>query len=198
MNAQDKFELRHGDALIIVDVQNDFLPGGALAVPNGDAVVPVLNRYIDLFQNRNLPIIATRDWHPEQHCSFKPRGGIWPVHCVAETNGAAFSKDLKLPKNARIVSKADTTEKESYSGFGNTELANQLHAQQVKRLFVGGLATDYCVLNTVLDGIKNGFEVFLLRDASRAVNIKPDDGTNAEAEMARQGAKAIDLQKINL
>ena len=198
MNAQEKIELRNGDALIIVDVQNDFLPGGALAVPHGDEVIPKLNRYIELFHARQLPVVATRDWHPQNHCSFKAHGGIWPSHCVAETHGAAFAKDLKLPPTTWTISKAVTHDNESYSGFGNAELAGKLRDKKVRRVFIGGLATDYCVLNTVLDARKNGFDVFLLRDASRAVNIKPDDGTKAETEMSRSGAVPMDLETIVL
>ncbi len=198
MNAQAHVELHPGDALIIVDVQNDFLPGGALAVPHGNEVVPVLNRYIELFERRRLPIIATRDWHPKNHCSFKNEGGIWPEHCIAETMGAEFAKDLKLTKETVVISKADTATNESYSGFGNTELAKKLRSQKVTRVFVGGLATDYCVLNTVLDALKNDFSVFLLQDASRAVNIKPDDGARAESEMISNGAVPINLQTFNL
>lgn len=196
MPAHDQIELRQGDALVIVDVQNDFLPGGALAVPRGDDVISSLNRYIERFESRQLPIIATRDWHPGKHCSFKPQGGIWPVHCVADTEGAAFSRELKLPKTTVVISKADTTENESYSGFGNTSLAAQLKEQKVQRLFIGGLATDYCVLNTVLDGLRNNFQVFLLCDASRAVNIHPNDGAKAEAEMTQNGAVPINLDRI--
>ena len=198
MNAQDKVELRKGDALIIVDVQNDFLPGGALAVPHGDEVIPPLNRYIELFNARQLPVIATRDWHPQNHCSFKAQGGIWPSHCVADSQGATFSKMLQLPSTAWIISKAETQDNESYSGFGNVALAEKLRRENVRRVFIGGLATDYCVLNTVLDARKNAIEVFLLRDGSRAVNIRPDDGPKAEAEMAKSGAVPIELERIVL
>ena len=198
MNGQDKIQLRPGDALIIVDVQNDFLPGGALAVPHGDEVIPKLNQYVALFESRGLPVVATRDWHPEKHCSFKAQGGIWPAHCVVGTPGAQFSARLKLSPTAAVISKADTCDQESYSGFANTDLAQQLRDRKVKRTFIGGLATDYCVLNTVLDAVKNGFEVFVLRDASRAVNVRADDGAKAEAEMARNGAVPIEVERIAL
>jgi len=184
-------ELKTGDALIIVDVQNDFLPGGNLAVPGGDAVIAPLNRYIQSFHSGRLPIYATRDWHPQNHCSFKQQGGIWPPHCVADTAGAEFSSQLKLPPAATIVSKATTADKDAYSGFEGTTLDQQLHAQGIKRLFIGGLATDYCVLNTVKDALNHHYTVFLLQDAIRAVNVEPGDGDKAEREMKQLGAISI-------
>src|SRR5881397_2095449 len=153
---------RSTDALILVDVQNDFLPGGSLAVPHGDEVIPKLNRYITMFVERALPIYATRDWHPPDHCSFTAQGGPWPPHCVAGTPGAAFAGALGLPRDATIVSKARSSEADAYSGFQGTDLADQLRGAGVKRLFIGGLATDYCVLNTVKDARAQGFEVMLL------------------------------------
>lgn len=180
-----------GDALVIVDVQNDFLPGGGLAVPEGDAVVPVLNRYIEAFHARGLPVYATRDWHPPLHASFKEQGGIWPSHCVADTPGALFAPGLELPPDTRIISKATEEESEAYSGFQGTGFARDLRDAGVKRLFVGGLATDYCVLNTVRDAIHEGFQVALLRDAVRAVDVNPGDGAKAEEEMVRLGAVPI-------
>ena len=192
-----KISISTGDALILVDVQNDFLPGGSLAVPQGDAVVPVLNRYLATFTARALPIYATRDWHPANHCSFKARGGPWPPHCVAETRGAQFAANLKLPPGAAIISKATTPDKDAYSGFEGTDLDARLRAQTIKRLFVGGLATDYCVLNTVRDARRLGYEVRLLTDAIRAVNVKPDDGRRAEEEMQRLGAKPITLAALD-
>ncbi len=171
--------LQPGDALIAVDVQNDFLPGGSLAVPQGDAVVAPLNRYAAVFAVGGLPIYATRDWHPINHCSFKAQGGPWPPHSVADTNGAAFAPGLKLPAQTTVISKATTADKDAYSGFEGTDLDARLRAQGVKRVFVGGLATDYCVLNTVRDARKLGYDVMLLTDAIRAVNVKPDDGKRA-------------------
>ncbi len=185
-----------GDALIIVDVQNDFLPGGALGVPQGDAVVPVLNRYVKRFSQLGLPIVATRDWHPADHISFKQRGGPWPPHCIADTEGAKFASALRLPANVKIVSKATTRDKDAYSGFGGTTLKDDLQRGNVRRLFVGGLATDYCVLNTVKDARANGFDVILLRDAIRAVDVKPGDGDRAEAEMLKLGAIPTDVAAL--
>lgn len=181
--------LQPGDTLIVVDVQNDFLPGGSLAVPRGDEVVPVLNRYLAAFAAKGLPIYATRDWHPANHCSFKVRGGPWPPHCVAGSGGAQFAPGLKLPPQTAVISKADTPAKDAYSGFEGTDLDRRLRAQDVRRVFVGGLATDYCVLNTVRDTRRLGYETFLLTDAVRAVNVNPDGGRNAEAEMRRLGAR---------
>jgi len=185
-----------GDALLIVDVQNDFLPGGSLAVPRGDEVAPVLNRYLQIFTAQNLPVYATRDWHPERHCSFKAQGGIWPPHCVAGTCGAEFAAALQLPPSATIVSKATTAEQDAYSGFQGTGLDAQLRAANIRRLFIGGLATDYCVLNTVRDALKLGYEVFLLADAIRAVDVQPGDGQRAEQEMLGLGARHITVEDI--
>lgn len=185
-----------GDLLLLVDVQNDFLPGGALAVPRGDEVVPVLNRYIDRFTGIGLAVAATRDWHPANHCSFTSRGGTWPPHCVAGSAGAAFSANLRLPENALIVSKATGADQEAYSGFAGTDLECFLRDRKVQRLFVGGLATDYCVLNTVIDALSLGFEVIVLRDAIRAVDVQPGDGERAMREMLDKGAAPADFESL--
>lgn len=158
MPANPPYSLKHGDALIVVDVQNDFLPGGRLAVTQGDAVVPILNTYIAAFAQHGLPIYATRDWHPAQHCSFKDQGGPWPPHCVADTHGARFAADLKLPPASTIVSKATASDQDAYSGFEGTHLDAQLHAADVQRLFIGGLTTDYCVLHTVKDALARHYD----------------------------------------
>ncbi len=191
-----RLTLGRGDALIVVDVQNDFLPGGRLAVPRGDEVVAPLNQYLRAFHARGLPIYATRDWHPPDHCSFAPQGGPWPPHCVAGSEGAAFAAGLALPPETVVISKATTAAKDAYSGFEGTDLAARLRAQGVRRAFTGGLATDYCVLNTVRDALEEGFEVYLLTDAIRAVDVKPGDGAQAEAEMRRLGAKPITLADV--
>ena len=179
--------LEPGDALLIVDVQKDFLPGGSLAVPGGDEVVPVLRRYLGLFEAKGLPVFASRDWHPRDHCSFRARGGPWPPHCVAGSTGADGPPDLPLPA-AVIVHKATAADTDAYSAFEGTVLDAGLRDRRVRRLFVGGLATDYCVLNTVRDAVARGYAVVLLMDAIRAVNVHPDDGAKAEAEMRRLGA----------
>ena len=183
-----------GRALIVVDVQNDFLPGGALAVPQRDEVIPVLNRYLAQFESEGLPVFATRDWHPSNHCSFNTQGGPWPVHCVKDTPGAAFPAALKLPASAHVISKGTTPEPEAYSGFEGTDLRERLRSSGVEHLFIGGLATDYCVLNTVRDAVRLGFQVSLLEEAIRAVNVKPQDGLKAVAEMHRLGAVTGDVR----
>ncbi len=188
MSTETSIEPVSGDALLIVDVQNDFLPGGSLAIAEGDQIIPVLNRYIKIFQGAQLPIYATRDWHPANHCSFNDQGGIWPKHCVANTWGSAFATTLRLPDTTVIISKATTADKDAYSGFEGTDLVEQLRAANIKRLFVGGLATDYCVLNTVKDALKKNFQILLLQDAIRAVDINSGDGERATAEMHKLGA----------
>lgn len=179
------------DVLLIVDVQRDFLPGGALAVANGNEVVPSLNRYITLARRRDMPIYASRDWHPRNHCSFKQQGGPWPEHCVAGTRGAEFAPALELPRDAVIIDKATTPSADAYSAFSGTDLLAHLRKQAVRKLLVGGLATDYCVLNTVLDARAADVETLLLADAIRAVNIEPGDGERAMARMVAAGAMAI-------
>ncbi len=183
-------------ALLIVDVQNDFCPGGALPVADGDKVVPVLNRYIERFKTADLPIFATRDWHPEKTSHFKAYGGLWPPHCIQGTKGAEFRPDLKLPADAVIVSAGMGPDEDGYSGFQGRDargvsLADLLRQRGVERLFVGGLATDYCVKHTVLDGLKEGFQVVLLEDAIRGVDIKAGDSERAVAEMVRAGAEKV-------
>lgn len=187
-----------GDALVLVDVQCDFLPGGRLAVPHGDEVVPALNRYIAVFRALTLPIVATRDWHPPDHCSFRERGGPWPPHCVAGSDGARFAPLLDLPCEAHIVSKATTPDKEAYSGFEGTALDAWLRQAGIGRLFVGGLATDYCVLNTVRDGRRLGYDVFLLTDAVRAVDVTAGDGERAIEQMRRLGAVPLVYDDLSL
>jgi len=196
MDTPDRNNLQPGDALLIMDVQNDFLPGGSLAVPRGDEVVPVLNRYLRAFAAQSLPVYATRDWHPEQHCSFRAQGGPWPSHCVAGMRGAEFAAALQLPPSAVIISKATTVEQDAYSGFQGTDLDGRLRAANIRRLFIGGLATDYCVLNTVRDALRLGYRVLLLADAIRAVDVQPGDGQRAEEEMVSLGAQRISVEGI--
>jgi nicotinamidase/pyrazinamidase len=188
--------LAAGDGLVVVDVQNDFLPGGALAVPAGDQVVPVLNRYLSLFAERSLPIIATRDWHPANHCSFLEQAGLWPPHCVANTHGAAFAPALALPPTTIVISKGTDPLQEAYSGFQGTDLAERLRAIGVRRLFVGGLATEFCVLATVTDGLREGFSVFLLLDAIQALEMQPGDARRSEQEMFDHGAHSLRREDI--
>src|SRR5438309_4238260 len=178
---------RRGDALLIVDVQNDFCPGGSLAVSRGEEIVPVLNRWIAEAAAAGVPVFASRDWHPANHISFKARGGPWPPHCIQNTPGAQFHPDLKLPPDVRIISKAETSEVDSYSAFGGTNLSECLREAGIQRVWIGGLAQDYCVRATALDAIREGFEVHLIVSATRAVNVKPDDGKQAIEEIRRAG-----------
>ncbi len=183
-------------ALIITDIQNDFCPGGALAVPGGDDIIPILNAYEEKILAAGGVLVFTRDWHPANHSSFKENGGIWPVHCVQNTTGAAFHPDLKFPTTAVLVSKASNPEKEAYSSFEGTDLKIYLHRLGVENLLVGGLATDYCVKNTVLAGLQLGFTVYFLEDASRGVNVEPGDSQKAIEEMKAAGVRAISLNEI--
>jgi nicotinamidase/pyrazinamidase len=188
--------MREKSALIIVDVQNDFCPGGALAVKNGDDVVAALNRYIARFKAAGLPIFATRDWHPAKTTHFKEYGGPWPAHCVQGTQGAAFHADLRLADDMVVVSKGTAVDEDAYSGFqGRNQmgvpLADLLSAHGIERIFIGGLATDYCVKATALDGLKHGFQVVLLSDAIRGVNLSPDDSALALVAMAKAGADSL-------
>jgi nicotinamidase/pyrazinamidase len=189
-----KVRLAAGDALLLVDVQNDFLPGGSLPVPHGEKIIPTLNRYIAFFHAHDLPIFATRDWHPRNHCSFLQRGGRWPPHCIAETAGAAFPASLELPPHVHIISKAISSEKDAYSGFDDTHLYNLLHSSGIHRLLVGGLATEYCVLNTVKDALQYGYSTFVLKDAVHAISIT--DGLKALEEMERLGAVPIHYEML--
>ena len=192
----ERWQLQQGDVLLVTDIQNDFLPGGSLAVAGGDEVVPVLNRYIGAFVAQGLPVYATRDWHPEGHCSFHAQGGPWPVHCVAGTHGAAFATTLALPPATTLISKATRPDREAYSSFEGTDLDSRLRAAGIRRIFIGGLATDYCVLNTVRDARRLGYDVFVLTDAIRAVEVQPGDGQRAEEEMASLGARRINLNGL--
>ncbi len=189
---------RTRDALVLVDVQNDFCPGGSLAVPEGDRVVPVLNRYVGLFAAAGATIFASRDWHPVKTKHFQADGGAWPPHCVQGTSGAAFHPTLAVPGDAVIVSKGMDPELDAYSAFQGEDpagrpLAVALAERGLRRLCVGGLATDYCVRATVLDALREGFEVLVLADAVRAVNVKPGDGERAIAEMREAGARFVTL-----
>jgi nicotinamidase/pyrazinamidase len=179
---------RSGDALVAVDVQNDFCPGGALAVPEGDRVVPVLNRWIEEANRSAIPIFASRCWHPPDHVSFVARGGPWPPHCVQGSQGAELRSDLRLPRAAAILDKGTDRDRDAYSAFDGSGLAERLRGLGVGRIFVGGLALDYCVRATVLDGLREGFAVHLVRDATRAVELRPGDGERALDECRAAGA----------
>lgn len=190
-------------ALLVVDVQNDFCPGGALPVPKGDKVVPVLNRAIERLQRAGAPVIASRDWHPEKSTHFAPYGGQWPVHCVQNTPGAQLHPDLRLPEGAIVVSKGMGENEDAYSAFdARTEdgkpLEDLLKERGIKRLVVGGLATDYCVRASVLGALERGLEVLVLRDAVRGVDVQPGDSAKALEEMQSKGAKLVALEEVPL
>jgi len=189
-------KLYDGDALLIVDVQNDFFPGGALGVKGGDEILPVLRGYMDQFQSRGLPIFLSQDWHPPSHCSFLEQGGPWPIHCVAGSVGALPPPSFSIPETAIILQKATLPDKEAYSVFQDTTLHKRLQAAGIRRLFIGGLATDYCVLNTVKDARVLGYHVCLLTDAIRAVNVAWEDGRKAEEAMIRLGAIPTRLESL--
>ena len=189
-------------ALLIVDVQNDFCADGKLAVPEGDAIVPVLNKYISIFVHNKWPVFASRDWHPKKTAHFKGFGGSWPEHCIQDTPGAKFHPLLRLPQDAIILSGGMDPDKDGYSAFqavdsrGN-EFTHLLNTFSIKELFVGGLATDYCVKWSVLDALKFGFKVTLLTDAIKGVDLNPKDSEAAIEEMVNLGAKKITFEKLS-
>jgi nicotinamidase/pyrazinamidase len=177
-------------ALIVVDVQNDFCPGGALAVADGNQVVAPLNGLIEEFLSRDEPVFKSRDWHPANTKHFEAYGGTWPVHCVQETRGAEFHPELLDDPRITVISKGMGDE-DTYSAFDGTDLAARLREQGVAEVLVGGLATDYCVKNTVLDALKEGFKVKALTGAMRPVELQPGDGMRAIEEMRQAGAEII-------
>ena len=181
-------KLGRGSCLLLVDIQRDLCSGGAFPVPDGDAVVQVLNRWIEQARAEGVLVVASRDWHPAGHVSFEESGGPWPPHCLQDTGGAAFPADLELPADAIIISKGTQTDRDTYSAFDANGLAERLQAAGIRRLWVGGLALDYCVLATVLDGLRMGFEVHLIRAATRAMDVRPGDGEAALAQMIEAGA----------
>ncbi|WP_457755349.1 nicotinamidase [Thermovibrio ammonificans] len=188
------FRLGSRDALIVVDVQNDFMPWGALPVNGADSIIPVVNRYLKLFSEVGLPVFATRDWHPENHVSFKENGGIWPRHCIQWSEGAAFAKGLELPPETFIINKGDRPELEAYSGFQGTLLEQLLRERGVRRVFVCGVATDYCVKNTVLGALNLGYSCVLLADAVKGV--APETTREAVNRMLEAGAVAQTMEDL--
>ena len=179
-------------ALLIVDVQNDFCPGGALGVQGGDRVVPVLNRYIEKFAQAGIPIFLTRDWHPPRTSHFNNAGGLWPPHCIQGSKGAEFHPDLRISDGAIVVSKGTAVDEDSYSAFAAADerglsLKDLLGQREIERIYVGGLATDYCVKETVLEGLMQGFQVVLLQDAICGVNLHLDDSAQAIDAMVKAG-----------
>lgn len=179
-------QMRDTDALIVVDVQPDFCPGGKLAIEHGDEVIPVINRWLAAAREQGIPVYASRDWHPAGHVSFEESGGQWPEHCVQDTDGAQFHPELELPEDAVKISKGIRLDKDQYSAFDDTGLAGHLRDRRVKRVWIGGLAEDVCVHATVLDACKSGFETHLIPDSTRPVT--PEGGEKARKEMSGAGA----------
>jgi nicotinamidase/pyrazinamidase len=181
--------LQEGDGLLLVDVQRDFCPGGALPVEEGHTVVPILNCWIEAAKKEGIPIYASRDWHPINHLSFAEHGGRWPAHCIQDSDGAVFHPDLRLPDDVVKVTKGVRFDQDQNSAFDQTGLADQLEHDGVSRLWVGGLAQDVCVLATVLDALNEGFEVCVLAGATKPVN--PVDGKKAMERMTEGGARIV-------
>jgi nicotinamidase/pyrazinamidase len=190
-------KLQSTSALILVDIQNDFCPGGALAVAEGDAIVELVNRLIPAFQL----VISTQDWHPADHISFAEQGGPWPPHCVQGTVGAQLHSALDQEDISYYFRKASSPDKDAYSEFEGTDdkgrmLDEVLRVHNVKRIYVVGLATDYCVKATALDGLNHGYDVYVVTDAVRAVNVAPGDGEKALEELAQAGAQLITSDQL--
>jgi nicotinamidase/pyrazinamidase len=190
-------------ALLVVDIQNDFCPSGALGISGGDKIIPVVNKYIKIFSKSKLPIFFSRDWHLIKTIHFKKFGGLWPVHCVQNTKGAAFHPELKIPKGAIIISKGMNPQEDSYSAFQAQDacgqsLGNLLKIFGAEEIYIAGLATDYCVKYSAIDALKSGFKVKILKDAIQGVNIKPTDSKEALAQITAMGAKEIDLAALKL
>ena len=180
------------DALIVVDVQNDFLPGGSLAVPDGDRVIPPINALMPKFP----AVYATRDWHPRDHRFFERYGGPWPDHCIAGTPGAEFDERLARRYIDVVISKGIDPQTDGYSGFAATQLEDDLRARNIERVFVCGLATDYCVKATAIDAKHAGFETFVITDAIAAVNINPSDEAAAIDELRAAGVELVESISI--
>lgn len=187
-------------ALLVVDVQNDFCSKGALGIAQGDEIIPILNKYIKLFSKKKLPIFITRDWHPKVTKHFKQFGGLWPKHCIQGTHGAEFHPGLKFSKEAIVLSKGMDPQKDSYSAshaedVNGTGFLNLLKIFGITKLYIGGLATDYCVKYSTLDALKNGIKVYVLTDAIKGVNINPNDSLDAIKEILSNGAKKMTFDR---
>lgn len=192
-----KVRLSKRDALIVVDMQRDFMPGGVLPVADADKIVTTINKYITKFEGMELPVFLTRDWHPKDHVSFKGFGGVWPPHCIAETEGASFHPELKVPlDNKFIISKGTLRDFDAYSGFQGTSLQSLLEERGVKRVFICGVATDFCVKNTAIGAINLGFQVFVLEDAIKGVFY---DKTNQAIDLLLEsGAAFVNHDEISV
>jgi len=183
-------DFKPGDLLLLVDVQKDFCPGGALPIASGDEVVPVLNEWTSAALEAGVPVYLSRDWHPKHHLSFEESGGPWPSHCIQDSEGALFHADLEVPNDATIVTKGTRFDQDQYSVFDQTGLADWLRKQHVQRIFVAGLAQDVCVLATAIDGRKAGFEVVLIKEGTRPVT--PEGGREALETMRQAGVRILE------
>ena len=186
---------QNGDGLLIIDVQRDFCPGGALGTNDGDRIIPVLNQWIQQARHMGLPVYASRDWHPLGHISFKAQGGPWPPHCIQDSDGAEFHPALRLPDDVVKITKGVHFDHDQNSVFDETGLTEQLTRDGVRRLFIGGLALDVCVLASVIDARKAGFEVQLIEDATRPVN--EEGGRKALSKIKESGAEILTTAAAN-
>ena len=184
------------DALIVVDMQNDFMPWGRLPVPGADGIIPVVNNYCKLFYSKGLPVFATRDWHPENHVSFDINGGRWPVHCVQWSRGADFADGLELPPDTFIINKGDRPELEAYSGFQGTLLNRLLRERGVRRVFICGVAAEFCVKHTCIGALNLGYTTFLLRDGTKGLSSESEG--KAISELLEAGVVVVGSSDITL
>lgn len=190
-------------ALVIVDLQNDFCPGGTLGVAGGDEIIPAINQAIDHFASRGMPVIASRDWHPEKTSHFVNFGGLWPPHCIQGSTGASFHPMLRLPPEAIIISKGTDPAHDDYSAFhakdreGRT-LADILSLHGIANIHVCGLATDYCVKETVLEGKRRGFDITVFADAIKGVDLSSGASEKAIHEMIQAGAAFVAVADLDL
>jgi nicotinamidase/pyrazinamidase len=193
-----KMTLEDGNALIIANMQRDFLSGDILDIPDGGTIIPVVNRYLAAWSTHALPIFLSRCWHPPDHCSFQAQGGPWPPHCVADTPGAEFAPELRVPASAIVVSKATTRDAASPSAFVGTDLDTQLRRHGTTQIFIGGLGTAHGVVDTVRDAIEHGYETLVLRDAIRVATGTSDDGADAEQTMRALGVQLISVEMLGI
>ncbi len=194
-----KISVTKNDALVVVDMQRDFMSQGALAVPEANSIVERVNDYIKIFEKQGRPVYFTRDWHPKNHISFKENGGIWPTHCVQGSIGAEFCEDLYMPSDNRfIISKGVSEDFDAYSGFQGTLLKELLLERGVKRLYICGVATDYCVKETLLGAENLGFRTILLTDAVKGVDINKGDSEKAIMQMLGAGSVSSILKDVDL
>jgi len=184
-------------ALIIVDIQNDFCKGGALEVPNGEEIISGINKIIESFHNSSMPIFATRDWHPSNHCSFQANGGLWPVHCVQGTYGSEIHSDLMIDDRVTIINKGTEIDKEAYSGFDGTDFADKLRKKNISKVIIAGLATDYCINWTTMGALKNRFSTKVISDLIKGIDLELGDCERAIAEMKNNGANFINSSELN-